>query len=215
MEGGRTVVLAMTMALLLAVAGQADGATTQEGRTTDRGTTNASASAADGPQGVTTLRAWGNNYEGQLGDETNGNNRTRPVKVRGLRGAKVEEIAAGQMHTLALEEDGTVLAWGYNRDGELGDGTNQDNPAPVQVKDFRDPSGRLSGVRAVAAGSVHSLALKEDGTVWAWGANDVGQLGNGTEGNQPLGINTPLEVKGLGGVELIAAGLLFSFAGSK
>jgi alpha-tubulin suppressor-like RCC1 family protein len=321
MEWGRTVVLAMTMALLLAVAGQADGATTQEGRTTDRGTTNAS--AADGPQGVTTLRAWGNNYEGQLGDETNGNNRTRPVKVRGLRGAKVEEIAAGQMHTLALEEDGTVLAWGYNRDGELGDGTNQDNPAPVQVKDFRDPSGRLSGVRAVAAGSVHSLALKddgtvwawgyhsddqlgdgtkanstrpvrvrdlegveavaagaffslalkedgsvwawgantsgqgnkvsgqlgedavsssdepvevvdlgggveeivagashvlalkEDGTVWAWGANDVGQLGNGTEGNQPLGINTPLEVKGLSGVELLAAGLLFSFAGSK
>jgi alpha-tubulin suppressor-like RCC1 family protein len=85
------------------------------------------------------------------------------------------------------------------------------------VKDFQDPSGRLSGVEAVAAGSVHSLALKEGGTVWAWGANDQGQLGNGakTEGTNTLGINTPLEVKGLGGVELVAAGLLFSFAGSR
>ncbi len=184
------MVLAMAVALLLAVAA--------------------------GPQGVTTLRAWGNNYDGQLGDETT-NNRTRPVKVRGLCGAQVEEIAAGQMHTLALKEDGTVLAWGYNRDGELGDGTNEDSPAPVLVKDFQDPSGRLSGVRAVAAGSVHSLALKEDGTVWAWGANDQGQLGNGakTSGTNTLGINTPLEVKGLGGVELVAAGLLFSFAGSR
>jgi alpha-tubulin suppressor-like RCC1 family protein len=87
----------------------------------------------------------------------------------------------------------------------------------VLVKDFRDPSGRLSGVRAIAAGSSHSLALKEDGTVRAWGYNQYGQLGNGTKalGTNTLGINTPLKVKDLGGVELVAAGLLFSFAGSK
>jgi alpha-tubulin suppressor-like RCC1 family protein len=85
----------------------------------------------------------------------------------------------------------------------------------VLVKDSRDPTGRLSGVEAIAAGSSHSLALKEDGTVWAWGANDLGQLGNGAATNAYLGINTPLEVEDLGGVELIATGVNFSFAGSK
>jgi alpha-tubulin suppressor-like RCC1 family protein len=211
MKGGRTAVLAMTTALLLAVAGpamaagcQAKDAVAQE-RTTNRG----AATVADGSSVVTTLRAWGNNYDGQLGDETNGNNRTRPVKVGGLRGAKVEEIAGGASHTLALKEDGTVLAWGYNRDGELGDGTNEDNPLPVQVKDFRDPSGRLSGVEAVAAGSSHSLALKEeDGTVWAWGYNRDGELGDGTEANS----TRPVRVGELEGVEAIAAGAFFSLA---
>jgi alpha-tubulin suppressor-like RCC1 family protein len=205
----------MAMALLLAVAAgpamaagcRVEGATTQEGRTTDSGATDA-ASAAHSPGAVTTLRAWGNNYSGQLGDETNGNNRTRPVKVRGLHGAEVEEIAGGQMHTLALKEDGTVLAWGYNRDGELGDGTNEENPAPVQVKDFRDPTGRLSGVEAVAAGSVHSLALKDDGTVRAWGYNSDGQLGDGTKANS----TRPVRVDELEGVEAIAAGAFFSLA---
>jgi alpha-tubulin suppressor-like RCC1 family protein len=297
MEGGRTVVLAMTMALLLAVASpamagcQAKGAaTTQEERTTKRGATNPSASSTDSPEVVTTLRAWGDNFDGQLGGGTYDNNRTRPVEVGGLRGAKVEALAGGASHTLALKGDGTVSAWGYNRDGELGNGTNEDSPTPGLVKDFRDPSGRLSGVRAVAAGSSHSLALKEDGTVrawgynqygqlgngsatnatetkcentaergdpqvvsscadsptpvrvggldgveaiaagashalalkedgtvWAWGANDLGQLGNGTKalGTNTLGINTPLKVKDLSGVKLVAAGLDYSLAGSQ
>jgi alpha-tubulin suppressor-like RCC1 family protein len=115
------------------------------------------------------------------------------------------------MHTLALKGNGTVLAWGYNLDGELGDGTQANSTRPVRVD-------RLEGVEAIAAGGFSSLALKEDGTVWAWGANDVGQLGNGvkTEGTDTyLGINTPVKVKDLGGVELVAAGLLFSFVGSK
>jgi alpha-tubulin suppressor-like RCC1 family protein len=216
MKGGRTVALAMTMALLLAVAGpamagcQAKGAaTTQEERTANRGATNPS--AADGPQVVTTLMAWGNNYSGQLGDETYGNNRTTPVEVGGLLGAKVEALAAGQGHTLALKSDGTVLAWGYNRDGELGDGTNEDNPAPVQVKDFQDPSGRLSGVRAIAAGSSHSLALKEDGTVWAWGYNSDGQLGDGTHGAK-ADSPEPVRVKDLEGVRAVEGGGWFSLA---
>jgi Regulator of chromosome condensation (RCC1) repeat len=112
MKKERIMLLAMTIAVLV-VSSQAmtacqqaedtaaQHATTQEGRTTDRGATNASV-VAD-PRVVTTLRAWGNNYSGQLGDETYGNNRTRPVKVVGLRGAKVEDIAAGQGHTLALK----------------------------------------------------------------------------------------------------------------
>ena len=181
--------------------------TTQE-RTTNRGATNTTASSTDGPQAVTAISAWGNNYNGQLGDGTNGNNRTEPVRVSGLRGAEITALAGGQGHTLALKSDGTVLAWGYNRDGELGNGTNEDNPTPVLVKDSHGPTGHLSGVRAIAAGSSHSLALKEDGTVWAWGYNSDGQLGDGTKANS----TRPVRVGKLGGVRAIAAGAFFSLA---
>src|SRR2546428_6526575 len=78
----------------------------------------------------------------------------------------------------ATTVSGTVWAWGYNGFGELGNGTftatypyGIDTPGPV--------SG-LSGVTAIAGGNYHSLALKSDGTVWAWGQNFIGQLGNGT-----------------------------------
>ena len=71
---------------------------------------------------------------------------------------------------MALKSDGTVWAWGYNADGELGNGTYVNSSVPVQV------SG-LTGVKVVAAASNHSLALKTDGTIWAWGANEDGVLG--------------------------------------
>jgi alpha-tubulin suppressor-like RCC1 family protein len=161
------------------------------------------------PEVSTTLSAWGNNYFGQLGDGTYGNNRTTPAEVSDLHGAEVEAIAGGQGHTLALKSDGTVLAWGYNQDGELGDGkTKTDSPKPVRASD-------LKGFRAIEGGGWFSLALKEDGTVWAWGANDQGQLGNGSKtlGGNTLGINSPAKVKDLAGVKVIAAGLDFSLAG--
>ena len=215
-----TVAILAAIAWTLAACQQAEDAatprtTTQERTTTNRGATNTTASSTDGPQAVTAISAWGNNYNGQLGDGTYGDNRAMPVKVGGLRGAKITALAGGQGHTLALKSDGTVLAWGYNRDGELGNGTNEDSPTPVVVKDSRGPTGHLSGVRAIAAGSSHSLALKDDGSVWAWGANDQGQLGNGTQtlGSNTLGISTPAEVKDLGGAKLVAAGLDYSLAG--
>ena len=212
MKSERMVVLAMTMAVLLAIGSQAmagcraNGAPTTQERTTNRGATTAS--SAEGSEVVTTLKAWGNNHDGQLGDQTNGNDRTRPVKVIGLRRAKIEAIAAGASHTLALTSDGAVLAWGYNRDGELGNGTNEDNPSPMRVKDFHDPTSHLSGVRAIAAGSAHSLAMKDDGTVWAWGYNQDGELGDGTKANS----TQPVRVGKLKGVEAIAAGAYFSLA---
>ncbi|PYT63166.1 MAG: hypothetical protein DMG35_05100, partial [Acidobacteria bacterium] len=85
--------------------------------------------------------------------------------------------------------------------GELGNGTNTASNTPMQV------SG-LSGVTAIAGGELHGLALKSDGTVWAWGLNIAGELGNGTNTNS----NTPVQVSGLSGVTAIAVGFLHSLA---
>jgi alpha-tubulin suppressor-like RCC1 family protein len=158
----------------------------------------------------TTLTAWGSNYFGQLGDGTYGNRRTTPVEVRNLDGAELKTIAAGGSHNLALKDDGTVLVWSDNSSGQLGDGSNNNRPWPAQAEDANDPSGYLNGVNAIAAGADHSLALKDDGTVWAWGNNTSGQ---GLRISGQLGTdeipssNTPVEVGDLpGGVEAIAAG---------
>jgi len=132
--------------------------------------------------------AWGNNYDGQLGDGTHGseNNRYTPVQVVMELGgdplAGVAAVAAGGGHTIALKGDGTVWTWGDNGSGQLGDGTNVDRYTPVQVIDEEDTTGFLTGVAAVAAGGGHTIALKENGTVWTWGYNYYGQLGDGTHG---------------------------------
>ena len=96
----------------------------------------------------------------------------------------VKAISAGDSHTVALKNDGTVLAWGLNSSGQLGDGTTTDSYTPVQV------SGLTDGI-AISAGDLHTVALKNDGTVWAWGLNHSGQLGDGTT----IGRNTPVQVK--------------------
>lgn len=121
--------------------------------------------------------------------------------------ASVATVRAGDLHKLALKSDGTVWAWGFNTNGQLGDGTTSTRSAPVQVVG-------LTGVVAIAAGSsapnigAHSLALKSDGTVWAWGGNEKGQLGDGTTTQRLL----PTQVPGLTGVTEIGAGTGFSMA---
>ncbi|HEX6699542.1 MAG TPA: RHS repeat-associated core domain-containing protein [Gaiellaceae bacterium] len=110
-------------------------------------------------------------------------------------------IAGGQFHSLAVRNDGTVWAWGYNADGELGNGTTTNRTTPAQV------SG-LSGATAVAAGDLHSLALTSGGAVKSWGQNQFGQLGDGTTTNR----TTPVQVSGLTGVTAVAAGNYHSLA---
>ncbi|MDC3959229.1 hypothetical protein KEG38_35575 [Polyangium jinanense] len=104
-------------------------------------------------------------------------------------------VAVGFDHTVALKSDGTVWAWGWNGNGQLGDGTTLERHTAVQV------SG-LGGVIAVAAGASYTVALKSDGTVWAWGFNQFGQLGDGTTTER----HTPVQVSGLGGVAAVATG---------
>ena len=125
---------------------------------------------------------------------------TVPRQVYGL--TEVVGIAAGDLHSLALKRDGTVWTWGNNGYGQLGDGTEYNNRyEPVQV-------AGLSSVVAIAGGGGHSLALKSDGTVWAWGRNEDGQLGDGTTTSRL----TPVQVAGLSDVIAIAAGNRHSLA---
>ena len=163
-----------------------------------------------------TVVSWGYNGFGQLGNGTTTNSPT-PVEVEGVSGVGsltgVVAIAAGATHSLALRSDGTVVAWGYNTDGELGDGTTTNSPTPVEVQGVGG-SGTLSGVVAIAGGYDHSVALRLNGSVVAWGDNDEGQLGNGTTTNS----FTPVKVQGVGGsgtltgVVAIAVGSLHSVA---
>jgi len=115
----------------------------------------------------------------------------------------ITAIAGGGTHSLALKNDGTVWAWGYNGYGQLGNGgTYTTSNVPVQA------SGLTGGITAIMGGHHHSLALKNDGTVWAWGYNYYGQLGNGTNTNS----NVPVRVSGLAGITKIAGGGLHSLA---
>lgn len=111
--------------------------------------------------------------------------------VKGLDGAAkltgVVEVAAGSYHSFALLSDGTVVAWGYNANGQLGDGTTTNQTTPVPVCGVDGSSQRLGGVAQLGLGGVsdHSLALLSDGRAVAWGRNDYGQLGDGTLQNRP------------------------------
>jgi alpha-tubulin suppressor-like RCC1 family protein len=110
--------------------------------------------------------------------------------------ASIRGRVATKNHTVYLKSDGTVLAWGNNANGQLGDGSTTQKNSPV-------PVGGLTGVvTAVAAGNDHTVALTSDGTVWAWGSNIFGQLGDGTTTDSA----TPVTVGGLSGVTTIAAG---------
>jgi alpha-tubulin suppressor-like RCC1 family protein len=151
--------------------------------------------------------AWGNNNRGQLGDGTTTDSLTL-VQVNGI--SEVIGITAAEFFTVALKEDGTVWAWGANSSGQLGDETNVDRLQPVQVNG-------LSGVVAVASGCSHTygspgyghtVALKNDGTVWTWGRNFAGQLGDGTITDR----SSPDKVSGLSGIIAVAAGNLHSVA---
>ena len=119
------------------------------------------------------------------------------MQVQNITG--MVQASGGSEHSLAVKQDGTVWAWGQNNDGQLGDGTNTSRSSPVEL------SG-ISGVLRVSCGgnfaSSHSLAVKTDGSVWAWGENFYGQLGDGTSTDR----NSPVKVGLVTGLESVSAG---------
>jgi alpha-tubulin suppressor-like RCC1 family protein/subtilisin family serine protease len=149
-----------------------------------------------------TVWAWGGGLFGQLGDGVTTGAATVPVLTLDL--TNVSAVSAGGIHTLAVKTDGTVWAWGSNQYGQVGvqEQFNFMRTRPVQLPG-------LSGFTAVAAGGRHSLALKSDGTVWAWGTNTEGQVGNGTFSQV---VTEPVQVTGLSNVRAIAAGPNYSLA---
>ena len=150
-----------------------------------------------------TVWAWGDNDNGEMGIGTTVSSNVPeqvlgPGSVGTLTG--VVSIASGFDTAYALKADGTVWAWGENTSGQVGDGTTTGRTTPVQVVG-PGGSGFLTGVTALAGGYFHALALKSDGTVWTWGSNSQGELGNGTKVNSP----TPVQVVGSGGVGALGA----------
>ena len=142
-----------------------------------------------------TLWTWGDNYYGQLGNGTMAN-KSSPAQVG--TATNWQAVAAGSSHTVALRSDGTLWAWGWNEFGQLGngtDGTFAREFSPVQV-------GTATNWQAVAAGWYHTVALKSDGTLWAWGQNDYCQLGDGTTANK----SSPVQVGTATNWQAVAAG---------
>lgn len=147
-----------------------------------------------------TLWAWGGNYWGQFGNGTT-NSSDNPVQI----GIDTDWISlkAGSFHTLAIKQNGTLWAWGDNTDGQLGNGTKSysSNPAPMQI-------GTATDWKVVAGGNDHSLAIKTNGTLWSWGANEYGQLGDATNTDR----HTPVQIGSDTTWQAVAAGWTHSIA---
>ena len=153
-----------------------------------------------------TVWAWGSNNDAQLGDSTVTKS-VVPLQVHGPGNVgfltNIISIARGHLHhhNLVLRNDSTVLAWGANTNGQLGDSTLISKRTPVKVYG-------LSGITALATADLHSLALKKDSTVWGWGYNGHGQLGDSSIVKRII----PVKTYGLTGITAISGGELFSLA---
>jgi len=151
--------------------------------------------AADG-----TAYAWGGNGNGQLGNNSTTDSSTPVAVSLGAMpaGTKLVQLAGGDSHSLALAADGTAYAWGYNGYGELGNSTNTKSSTPVAVSPGAMPAG--TRLAQLASGSLadHSLALAADGTLYAWGFNADGELGNNSTDNSPVPVVPQLPDQALG-----------------
>jgi len=152
-----------------------------------------------------TLRGWGFNGDGELGNGTTDSSDV-PVKVKLASGTKITQVRQGCDFTVALTSTGSVLTWGDDTFGQLGNGTTggrQTVPVKVSL-----PSG--TKITQVRAGCHHALALTSTGRVLAWGYNVFGQLGDGlnTDSNVPVFADMPQGVK----VKAITAGQYHNLA---
>jgi len=125
-----------------------------------------------GEQSKNVIWAWGFNTYGRLGDDTL-TSRLSPVTIVGGF-TDWHQVSGGNLHSLAVRQNGTAWAWGRNAQGQLGDDTIVSKRSPVSVV------GGFTDWCQVSAGSQHSLAVRQNGTAWSWGCNVQGQLGDDT-----------------------------------
>jgi alpha-tubulin suppressor-like RCC1 family protein len=135
-----------------------------------------------------TVKCWGLNSSGQLGNGTTANSSTPvPVGPAGSPLTNVVSISAGSLQTCATLSNGTAKCWGDNTVGQLGNGTTANSSTPVPVGPAGSP---LTNVVSISAGGTHSCATLSNGNAKCWGLNSSGQLGNGTTANS----STPVPV---------------------
>jgi alpha-tubulin suppressor-like RCC1 family protein len=178
------------------------------------------------PLGSSTPQCWGAGGSGQLGDGGTSSSNV-PVAVSGLGDASQVSAGGGSGsstgHTCAVRSGGTVVCWGENGSGQLGDGSTTDRTTPVTVQKDTDPDqadvvlADLTGITAVTTGGFHSCALDTGGNVWCWGTNGNGQLGDATTTSRPYAYrvqtDTDVDVDDpFTGAVAVAAGDAFSCA---
>jgi alpha-tubulin suppressor-like RCC1 family protein len=161
---------------------------------------HAAAIATNGITALTSVWTWGGNEYGQLGDGTLTSHGAK--RVAGLP-SYIAGVSAGDAFTTVLGSDGAVWAWGYDTSGQLGNA-----PSTSPVTQPVNTIGAGSGITQLSAGGAHVLALKSNGTVLAWGNNQLYQLGVGSRAS----VAGPVQVTGLTSATQVAAGLDVSFA---
>src|ERR1700733_12786283 len=124
-----------------------------------------------------------------------------PVRVPGLTGITQIAVSQNGQDVFAVSPGGSVWAFGYNTDGQLGNGSTADDFSPAPVPG-------LSGITQVSAGLYYTVAVRSDGSVWAWGSNLYGELGDGTTTDRL----TPKHVRGLSGITQVSAGMYYTVA---
>lgn len=155
-----------------------DGTTTQRtspvqaGTATDWVSISVTGYTSLGLKSNGTFWAWGDNTFGEMGNGTTTLS-SSPLQI----GTATDWVAfeGGELFALGLKANGTVSAWGRNNTGQIGNGVSGTvETSPVQI------SGSLSGWLSISAGWKHTIAIKENGTLWGWGENSYGQVGDGT-----------------------------------
>jgi alpha-tubulin suppressor-like RCC1 family protein len=148
-----------------------------------------------------TLWLWGENFFGGLGDNTN-TKRSSPIQT--VAGGTIwKQVAAGQYHTAAIKTDGTLWTWGYNGFGQLGDNTSNITSSPNQTV------AAGTNWKQVACGDYLTACIKTDGTLWLWGDNGFGHLGDNTQTSRSSPIQT---VSGGTNWKQVAAGQYYTAA---
>ena len=157
-----------------------------------------------------TARCWGNNGSGQIGDGTM-TQRLLPVSVRNSTNTgpltAITQLAIRGNHSCARLSDSTARCWGRNANGQLGDGTTTQRLLPVVVRNSAN-TGSLTGVAEVGAGTPHTCARMNDGSVKCWGGNANGELGDGTTTQRllPVVVRNVANTGPLTGIGQIAVG---------